>query len=75
VAIETYREIVRYFGDKDPTSRVLMETILAKEEEHADELTNLLFAVDPATGHKPQELYFGDEVPDNSQAGDGIRSS
>jgi len=75
VAIETYREIVRYFGDKDPTSRVLMETILAKEEEHADELTNLLFAVDPATGHKSQELYFGDEVPDNSQAGNGLRSS
>jgi len=75
VAIETYREIVRYFGDRDPTSRILMETILAKEEEHADELTNLLFAVDPATGHKPQELYFGDEVPNKSQAGDGIRSA
>src|SRR5215217_7917296 len=60
-----YREIGRYFGDKDPTSRVPMETILAKEEEHADELSYLLFAVDPATGHKPQDLYFGDEVPDN----------
>ena len=66
VAIETYREIVRYFGDKDPPSRVLLETILTKEEEHADELTNLLFAVDPATGHKPQDLYCSDEVPDNS---------
>jgi bacterioferritin (cytochrome b1) len=75
VAIETYREIVRYFGDKDPTSRVLMETILAKEEGHADELSDLLFAVDPATGHKPQDLYFGDEVSDNSKAGDGIRST
>jgi bacterioferritin len=75
VAIETYREMVHYFGDKDPTSRVLMETILAKEEEHADELTNLLFAAGPGAGHKPQALYFGDEVTDNSQASDGIRSS
>jgi hypothetical protein len=41
MAIETYREIARYFGDKDPTSRVLMETILAKEEEYADELSDL----------------------------------
>ncbi len=29
-----------------------METILAKEEEHADELSDLLFVVDPASGHK-----------------------
>lgn len=55
--------------------RVVIETILAKEEEHAAELTNILFAVDPATGHKPEELYFGDKIPDNSQAGDGIRSA
>src|ERR1043166_219549 len=33
VAIETYREMVRYFGEKDPTSRILMERILAQEEE------------------------------------------
>jgi bacterioferritin (cytochrome b1) len=48
-----YREIVHYFGDKIRSSRVPMEMILAKEEEHADELRYLLFAVDPATGHKP----------------------
>lgn len=42
IAIETYREIIRFFGDKDPTSRVMMEEILAKEEEHADELADLL---------------------------------
>src|SRR5579862_1120101 len=35
IAIETYREIIHYFGDKDPTSRTLIERILAKEEEHA----------------------------------------
>jgi bacterioferritin len=42
VAIESYSEIVRYLGDGDPTSRRLMEEILAKEEEHADDLQRLL---------------------------------
>jgi bacterioferritin len=50
IAVETYREIIRFFGDKDPTSRVMMEDILAKEEEHADELADLLFTVDPKSG-------------------------
>jgi bacterioferritin len=44
IAIETYREMVRYFGDRDPTTRALIEEILAKEEEHADELAGLLFS-------------------------------
>jgi bacterioferritin len=58
IAIETYREIIRFFGDKDPTSRTLLERILAKEEEHADDMADLLFAVDPAsikTSDKSQE--------------------
>jgi bacterioferritin len=42
IAIETYGEIVRFFGDHDPTSRRMMEDILAKEEEHADELSDWL---------------------------------
>src|SRR3954470_20695014 len=42
IAIDSYGEIVRYLGDKDPTTRRLMEEILAKEEEHADDLANLL---------------------------------
>lgn len=42
IAIESYREMVRYFGDRDPTSRRLMEEILAVEEEHADDLIDLL---------------------------------
>jgi bacterioferritin (cytochrome b1) len=45
IAIETYREMIAFFGDKDPTSRVMMEGILVKEEEHADELADLLFEV------------------------------
>ncbi|RZT29027.1 ferritin-like domain-containing protein [Cupriavidus agavae] len=44
IAIDTYREIVQFIGDKDPTSRRLMESILAVEEEHADEMLDLLAA-------------------------------
>jgi bacterioferritin len=71
IAIETYREIIKYFGDQDPTSRLMMEEILSKEEEHADELTDLLFAIAPETGKSPQPLYFGDEIPSNAAAGKG----
>jgi bacterioferritin len=63
IAIETYREIAKFFGEKDPTSRVMVEEILAKEEEHADELTDLLFAVEPDTNIQTRRLYFKDEVP------------
>jgi bacterioferritin len=53
IAIETYREIIQYFGEKDPTSRTLLEKILAKEEEHADDMADLLFAVDPGSIKTP----------------------
>src|SRR3954463_6719756 len=42
IAIDSYREIVNYLGQDDSTSRRLMEEILAKEEEHADDLASLL---------------------------------
>jgi bacterioferritin len=42
IAIESYREMVRYLGDRDPTTRRMMEDILASEEEHADDLVDLL---------------------------------
>ncbi len=42
IAIETYAEIIRWLGDDDPTTRRMMEDILAKEEEHAEELASLL---------------------------------
>ena len=42
IAIDSYRELITYFGADDPTSRRLMEEILAVEEEHADDLVNLL---------------------------------
>ena len=42
IAIESYSEIIRYLGDSDPTSRRLMEDILAKEEEHAEDMRTLI---------------------------------
>ena len=47
VAIESYSEIVRYLGDRDITTRRMMEEILANEEEHADDLQKLLVTLDP----------------------------
>jgi len=65
IAVETYREIIKFFGDRDPTSRIMMEDILSKEEEHADDMADLLFAVEPSTGEGTRPLYFADEVPGN----------
>ncbi|HXN86072.1 MAG TPA: ferritin-like domain-containing protein [Candidatus Binataceae bacterium] len=42
IAIDTYGEIIRWLGEKDPTSRRLMESILEKEEEHANDMSDLL---------------------------------
>jgi len=42
IAIDSYRDMINYFGSDDPTSRRLLEGILAVEEEHADDLVNLL---------------------------------
>ena len=48
IAIESYNEIIRYLGENDPTSRRVMEEVLAKEEEHAEELRNLIQTVSQA---------------------------
>jgi bacterioferritin len=42
IAISSYQEIVRWLADGDPTTRRMMETILAVEEEHAEDLSSLL---------------------------------
>lgn len=42
IAIQSYQEIARWLGDKDPTTRTMVERILAVEEEHADDLLSLL---------------------------------
>ncbi|WP_371494801.1 ferritin-like domain-containing protein [Kitasatospora sp. NBC_00374] len=42
IVISTYQEIARWVGDHDPTTRRLIESILEEEEEHADDLSDLL---------------------------------
>lgn len=42
IAVDHYREMIEYFGAKDPTSRKMVEEILAVEEEHADDLVRLM---------------------------------
>jgi bacterioferritin len=42
IAIDSYREMITYLGNDDPTTRRMMEGILAMEEEHADDLVSLL---------------------------------
>lgn len=47
VAIESYREMIRFFGDNDPTTRRMLEQILAVEEEHANDMVDLLQQHEP----------------------------
>lgn len=44
IAVDSYGELIRYIGDNDPTTRVMLEGILANEEEHAEDLSSLLKA-------------------------------
>ncbi|MBD8594993.1 bacterioferritin [Pseudomonas sp. CFBP 8758] len=41
IAVDSYREIIQYIGDKDPTTRRIFEDILAQEEEHADDMADI----------------------------------
>ncbi len=42
IAVEHYQELIRFFGDRDPATRVMMEGILVNEEEHANDMHDLL---------------------------------
>ena len=44
IAVEHYRELIRYFGNDDATTRVMLEGILGVEEEHANDMHDLLVA-------------------------------
>jgi bacterioferritin len=46
IAIDSYKQMILYIGEKDPTTRRMLEEILEKEEEHADDLANLLSSRD-----------------------------
>jgi len=75
IAIQTYREMINFFGDKDPTTRRLMEEILAVEEEHADDIADLLFAVEPDNVENTKNLYFDEEIPGKGKAGESAKGS
>jgi bacterioferritin len=45
IAVESYNEIIRYLGDDDPTTRTMMEKIMANEEEHAEDMKTLLESI------------------------------
>jgi bacterioferritin len=47
IAVESYVVIVRFLGERDVTTRSMLEEILANEEEHADDLRDLLQTLDP----------------------------
>lgn len=47
IAIESYNEMIRFVGADDPTTRRVLEVILAQEEEHADDMADLLVTFDP----------------------------
>jgi bacterioferritin len=48
VAIDSYKEMISYLGTNDPTTKRMLEEILAKEEEHAEDLSSMLTAVTPS---------------------------
>ena len=56
IAIDSYRDSIHYLGDQDPTTRRLLESILAVEEEHADDLADLLQVTQPQAQSVPQTL-------------------
>jgi bacterioferritin len=55
IVIEMYQGMIRYFGDNDPTTRVMLERLLTDEEDHASDLTDLLYIVNPETGRTEGE--------------------
>ncbi len=55
IVIEVYQKMIRYFGNDDPTTRLMIEHILQDEEEHAADLSDLLFITDPRSGETEGE--------------------
>ncbi|HEX4335918.1 MAG TPA: ferritin-like domain-containing protein [Polyangiaceae bacterium] len=66
VVIDVYREMIRYFGDKDSTTRKLIEHLLAEEEEHASDLSDLMYIVNPSTGETEMQDP-GTEIGENDE--------
>ena len=66
VVIEVYNEMIRYFGFNDITTREMLEDILADEEEHASDLSDLYYLVDPRTGEsRGSDPAFRAQAPES----------
>jgi bacterioferritin len=50
IVIEVYQEMIRFFSNNDPTTRVILEHLLREEEQHASDLADLLYITNPETG-------------------------
>jgi rubrerythrin len=66
IVIDVYRKMIKFFGDKDPTTRVMIEGILEDEEDHASDLTDLLYVVNPSTG-ETEVQDPGTEIGENDR--------
>src|SRR5438132_5794048 len=71
MVIELYQDMIRHFGNDDPTTRVMMEKILHDEEEHASDLADLLYIADPTTGETQGKDPGADPMRIDSRSGDG----
>ncbi len=67
VAIDSYREMIAWLGAKDPTTRRMLEGILAMEEEHADDLVSLLEELGP--GSSPASAASASVTPSRAMQG------
>ena len=63
IAIDSYRDFIQYLGDQDSTTRRMLEEILATEEEHADELADLLQVVPVSQSQSPLQTSQGARQP------------
>ncbi len=70
IAIESYSEIIRYLGNNDPTSRRVMEEILAKEEEHAEDMKTLLETI--SQEEKQRDQRAAAELPSTKTQGNKV---
>jgi bacterioferritin len=61
--IEVYQEMIRYFGNNDPTTRSILEHLLREEEDHASDLADLLYITNPETGESEGQDPALEELP------------
>jgi len=75
IVIEVYQDMIRHFGNDDPTTRRMIEGILHDEEEHASDLSDLLYIADPQTGETEGRDPGTDplQIESTMKSGDGSK--